>query len=99
MTYLTNAFSLQMLAEFPRHLHVTEIPEYRFTELAKSAYSVVGHADTARILGVEHRRESITVAPGDHILVAQLQGGRLPEGATELPEGFSFRYLFVEVTQ
>jgi putative Ca2+/H+ antiporter (TMEM165/GDT1 family) len=29
--------------------------------------------------------------------VAQLQGGRLPEGVTTLPEGFSFKYLKVTI--
>ena len=34
---------------------------------------------------------------GDTLYVAQLTGGRLPEGATELPEGFSFKFLKVEL--
>ena len=37
----------------------------------------------------------ITLDKGDELFVAQLQGGRLPEGSTTLPEGFSFKFLKV----
>lgn len=30
---------------------------------------------------------------GDVAYVAQLQGGRLPEGSTTLPKGFSFKFI------
>lgn len=59
--------------------------------------SAVGHADTARVLGVEMNRVSVTLKRGDIAFVAQLQGGRLPEGSTTLPEGFSFKFIKVEV--
>lgn len=59
--------------------------------------SAVGHADTARVLGVEMNRISVTLKKGDVAYVAQLQGGRLPEGSTTLPEGFSFKFIKVEV--
>jgi len=32
------------------------------------------------------------------LYVAQLQGGRLPEGSTTLPEGFSFKLLKINVS-
>jgi len=54
--------------------------------------SVVGHPDTANVLGVAFNRASLTLQKGDELLVAQLVGGRLPEGATTLPEGFSFKF-------
>ena len=94
MRYLANAFSLQMLEEFPAHIVVREIER---EEVPDDVHSVVGHADTAAILGVEYRRENITLKRGDVLYVAQLQGGRLPEGATALPDGFSFRFLRVTV--
>lgn len=66
-------------------------------ELKSDIVSVVGHPDTARVLGVKFNRVSIRLAKGDVLYVAQLVGGRLPEGATTLPEGYSFKYLKVEV--
>jgi len=59
--------------------------------------SAIGHADTARVLGVEMNRVNVTLKKGDVAFVAQLQGGRLPEGSTTLPEGFSFKFIKVEV--
>jgi hypothetical protein len=94
MTYLGNAFSLQMLAEIPSTLKVEEVS---WGEIPAGVVSVVGHQDTARVLGVPFNRVSITLEKGDILYVAQLQGGRLPEGATTLPEGFSFKYLKVEI--
>lgn len=89
--YLLNAFSLQMLSSFPASVVITEIKE-----LPAGLISAIGHADTARVLGVAMNRVNVSLAKGDVCYVAQLQGGRLPEGATELPEGFSFKYLKVE---
>lgn len=59
--------------------------------------SAVGHQDTANVLGVEMNRTNVTLKKGDVAFVAQLQGGRLPEGSTTLPEGFSFKFIKVEV--
>ena len=59
--------------------------------------SAVGHQDTACVLGVEMRRVNVTLRKGDTAFVAQLQGGRLPEGSTTLPEGFSLKFFKVEV--
>ena len=64
-----------------------------FIALSLSNISVVGHPDTAAILGVKFNRISLKLQPGDTLYVAQLQGGRLPEGCTTLPTGFSFKYL------
>lgn len=60
--------------------------------------SVVGHLDTANVLGVQFNRVNLTLNPGDVLLVAQLTGGRLPEGATTLPEGFAFKYYEVKIS-
>ena len=63
--------------------------------------SFIGHQDTARvlsgILGVEvpFRRAFGILNPGESILVAQVTGGRLPEGATTLPEGISLQFWVV----
>ena len=91
--YLLNAFSIQMLAEFPASVTFEEV-----NELPEGLESAVGHKDTAAVLGVEMNRINVTLKKGDVAYVAQLMGGRLPEGATTLPEGFSFKYLKVTVS-
>jgi len=61
-----------------------------------NAKSCIGHSDTAAVLSqfagceIKFNRENITLNSGDILLVAQLQGGRLPEGAKTLPEGSKF---------
>ena len=92
--YLLNAFSLQML-QGDATVRFTEVDR---TSLDLSGMvSAVGHADTAAVLGVDCNRVNVTLSRGDTAYVAQLVGGRLPEGATTLPEGFSFRFIKVDV--
>lgn len=88
MSYLLNAFSLQMINQFPASVEFEEV-----TELPRGLVSAVGHQDTANVLGVEMRRINVVLNKGDVFYVAQLQGGRLPEGSTTLPEGYSFKFL------
>ena len=90
--YLLNAFSLQMLQDFPVSVSITEVPE-----LPQGLTSAIGHQDTANVLGVPMARINVSLKKGDVAYVAQLQGGRLPEGSTTLPEGFTFRFLKVEI--
>lgn len=99
--YLGNAFSLQMLnLQSTQQVQVTPIA----VEEVKDAefVSVVGHADTATVLTavlgkeVSFNRASVRLEDGDVLYVAQVTGGRLPEGATQLPEGFAL--TFVKVT-
>lgn len=66
-------------------------------EMDDNVKSIVGHEDTANVLGVPMNRENITLDDDDVLLVAQLNGGRLPEGATTLPDGFSFTYYIVRI--
>lgn len=91
---LLNAFSLQMLDEFPCKLNIEDIDE---SEINDNIYSVIGHQDTANVLGVPMRRINIRLHKGDTAYVAQLVGGRLPEGCTTLPEGFSFKFFKIEI--
>lgn len=101
--YLANAFSLQMLEALPAVIKVREAKEEEIFSVAADGsknlvngiVSVIGHEDTARVLGVPFNRISVKVKDGDIVYVAQLQGGRLPEGATTLPEGFKFKYIKV----
>lgn len=59
--------------------------------------SAIGHQDTATVLGVPMSRISVSLDKGDTAYVAQLVGGRLPEGSTTLPEGFSFTFWKVTI--
>jgi hypothetical protein len=91
MTYIGSAFSLGMLPEGRAPL-ILELPERPSFE---GLTSVVGHADTAAILGVAFNRSTLKLVPGDVLIVAQYDGPRLPEGATSLPEGARFRWFKV----
>jgi len=89
MKYLSNAFSLGMLPRGAAPL----IQELDGRPSFDGLTSVVGHADTAAILGVAFNRATLRLAAGDVLIVAQLDGPRLAEGATTLPEGASFRWF------
>lgn len=93
MIYIANAFSLQMLNLKEKHA-VSIVPCDGFP---KDAVSVVGHPDTAAVLRVAFNRVSVKLQAGDVLYVAQLVGGRLPEGSTSLPAGFHFDFVKVTV--
>ena len=96
MKYIANAFSLQMLdTSAAVNLSVTPVTEKEFESVKSLATSAVGHQDTANVLGVKFNRMNLQLQAGDELYVAQLVGGRLPEGSTTLPEGFAFKYLKV----
>jgi len=102
--YLVNAFSLNMLPSFEGEV-VIKIKKLTLEEartlLAGGFTSAVGHEDTARLLtgllGVEvpFNRTGVLLTGDDEALVAQYRGPRLPEGATELPEGAAFEFFLV----
>ena len=99
--YLSNAFSLQMLnLETNTTVSVTPIAPH---DVPTDAVSCIGHPDTAHVVSdilgreVPMNRANVKLNAGDILYVAQLSGGRLPEGATTLPEGFSLKFLKVEV--
>lgn len=94
--YIANAFSLQML-QGDATIKVLNISEDEFVTAKSDAISAVGHPDTAAVLGVPCARINVSLQKGDVLYVAQLTGGRLPEGATTLPEGFAFKFLKVEL--
>lgn len=96
--YLSNAFSLQMLPEIKAGEVVdVKVSETTEIEAKDGTVSIIGHADTAAVLGVPYNRVSVKLNHGDVLYVAQLQGGRLPEGSTTLPEGFAFKFLKVVI--
>ena len=63
--------------------------------------SVLGHASTQALfekaLGVPIpvNRTSLKLGSGERILVGQYMGPRLPEGATELPEGATLEWWVI----
>lgn len=83
MKYLGNAFSLQMLvdvrADIQTNLSTKE-------ECLRGTMSVIGHQDLADYLGVPMNRVQTKLQEGDILYVAQYVGGRLPEGAKNIPE-------------
>lgn len=95
MKYIGNAFSLQMISTFPTSINIEECSKEE--ALSSDNLSVVGHPDTARVLGVKFNRISMQLKKGDVLYVAQVVGGRLPEGCTTLPEGFKLKFLKVTI--
>lgn len=95
--YLANAFSIQMLAG-PATVRFEGIDP---ADVPSDVTSAIGHADTAAVLSdllgfpVSMNRINISLDENTELYVAQLVGGRLPEGATTLPEGFSFKFYRV----
>ena len=99
--YLVNAFSIQMLQKGG----VVRFEEIDATDVPSDVTSAVGHADTAAVLtnmlGFEVPMNRINVALDENteLYVAQLVGGRLPEGSSTLPEGYRFRFYRVTIVQ
>ena len=100
--FLTNAFSIQMLDGFSNPT-IVKFEEIKARDIPKDVVSAVGHADTAVVLSgilgfeVPMNRTSVFLDEFTEIFVAQLVGGRLPEGATALPEGFRFKFFRVTI--
>lgn len=89
--FLLNAFSIQMI-DTPCSVDFEPVDA-----LPDGLRSAIGHQDTANVLGVEMNRINVKLNVGDVAYVAQLKGGRLPEGSTTLPEGFSFEFIKVTI--
>ena len=102
---LSNAFSLQMLGNRESTtIKVIEIPRsFVSAQLAKGFISAVGRADTAAVLpstlgiDVEMNRVNVTLTENTYLYVAQVTGGRLPEGCITLPEGITIKYYLVKL--
>ena len=98
---LANAFSLQMLpAGYSDMLSIESITS---ADIPADCESAVGHPDTARVLSAILGREipcqriNVVLNENTALYVAQYSGGRLPEGATELPEGATFNYFRITI--
>lgn len=108
MLYLANAFSLQMLKNLrtTQHIEVTPISKDMVIEALKNNtfVSCIGHVDTANVLTevlgltIDMNRVNVSLTKDDTLIVAQLIGGRLPEGCVTLPEGFEFKFIVVNLS-
>jgi hypothetical protein len=103
MKFILNAFSLNMISTFPATFTVEEVSTDQACVYARGVVSGVGHPDTAAvfasILGtpVPMNRATVSLVPGDRVLVGQYSGPRLPEGAAVLPDGATIKWLVVSV--
>ena len=107
---LANAFSLQMIQGDSEKIAVKKVStdyvkEYLYGRWAE-VVSAIGHADTARIVGgllkgeeLPANRINVTLGAGELLIVAQVTGGRLPEGATEFPDGVTLQFYFVRLAE
>lgn len=99
---LGNAVSINMI-DLPGKLDCKPITEAEFVIGAADAESVWGHEQSAPLLAaligreVQYNRTSVHMDKGDVMYLAQYAGPRLPEGATELPDGARFNWVVVTV--
>lgn len=108
MRYVSNAFSLNMIASsctVSVSVFGNNIDAARFymDRPPCAPTSIVGHEDTARIFSdligeeIAFNRASVTLQPGDEVLVGQYRGPRLPEGTSKLPEGSSIEWIVIAI--
>lgn len=99
--YIINSYSLNMLAD-PDTLFGIQRPITK-EDIPKDVISAIGHADTAKVISnelgfeVPANRISVSLKNNETAYIAQYVGPRLPEGATELPEGACIKYYKLEV--
>lgn len=100
-----NAFSIQMISSFDEaSVSFKKIStEQTKNLLADGVDSFIGHADTATVVGgllgmeIPCQRRFGTLVPNETAIVAQVIGGRLPEGCTTLPDGMAIQFFQVTV--
>jgi hypothetical protein len=102
--YLLNAFSLNMLAEYPAQPLFEEVSLDQVRNSLQNGFtSAVGHADTAAVfsdqlgINVPANRTNVSLVKGDIAVIGQYRGPRLPEGVSTLPEGASIVWLQVTI--
>ena len=104
--YIANAFSLQMIGNLVKEggVNISFVEVSDLCEIKEAdAISAVGHPDTAAVISdllgkeVPANRININLEKGDILYVAQIMGGRLPEGCKTLPENFSLKFYKVEI--
>ena len=105
---LGNAFSVQMLTELsdwgtPVTFTLLTLDNAKEI-LANGFTSAIGHSDTATVVSdllgmdVPTNRVSISLeSDEDTLIIAQVMGGRLPEGSTTIPEGMEIRFIKAQI--
>lgn len=103
-TYLSNAFSPNMLSQMPCDVRFAEITAAVAAQYMRGgAVSVVGHQSTADVFAdvletpVPMHRATVTLKGGDRLVFGQYRGPRLEEGVTTLPEGATIQWLLALV--
>lgn len=107
-TYLTNAFSLNMLSstsQYEVHTEVLSRETARDSVSYEEPICAVGHRDLWELVrkdllledDLTSPRRTVQLDHQDRVLVAQYRGTRLPEGTTELPEAATIEYWLVTV--
>jgi len=100
--YLTNAFGLNMLGNLDVNISVLPLTVGEVRAMG-NLESAVGHPDTTRVFSgmlgfkVACNRVSLSLQPGDRVVVGQYRGPRLEAGATTLPEGARIAWVAVEI--
>ena len=102
---LSNAFSLQMLdLQTKSNIEIVPMELKEVQQVLKNGFvSAVGHQDTATVLtdmlkvDVEYNRINVNLNSNDVLIVAQITGGRLPEGTTSLPLGFTLKFVKIRI--
>lgn len=110
---LLNAFSLNMISQFPAKLeiHKITIDQARTILFCQAesmgesdlVISAVGHTETAAIFSqqlgmpIPVDRQTVKLAPGASAVVGQYIGPRLPEGATQLPSDACIHWFAVHI--
>jgi hypothetical protein len=110
MKWILNAFSANMIKDFPVNVSFREVSVEEAASLVIDSFTTlnntrsgVGHADTAAVFSsvlgktVEMNRVNVSLSAGDSVLVGQYSGPRLPEGCKELPEGATIKWLVVDI--
>lgn len=105
-TYLSNAFSINMLERANQRVHLVpvSVEEARaHLQWPEGFTCAIGHADTAHVVGSDLDLElaacrmDVQLRRGDILVIAQYRGPRLPEGATVLPADAVIEYWAVDV--
>ncbi len=107
MVYLANAFSIQMLpgnrTVDVRFAPISTTTASQIYHQSPEVVNCIGHLDTAAVVSemlntdVGAPRTNISIQEGDELIVAQVVGGRLPEGCKTLPEGVGIRFYLVSI--
>lgn len=100
--FLLNAFSTNMVGDCT--VAFVDISAAAARQALEPGFtSAVGHADTAAVfsdilgIGVHAERSTVALKTGDRAVIGQYSGPRLPEGATQLPEGARIRWIMLRV--